>query len=145
MPDPTPARIPAAFAVAEAGPGLYRSKVARSKAALVHLYVPGCADCQVAAPVFKALEADHKGKLQFYQLDASVADNSALLPKDVAVSAYPGFLLLKNGKTASWRSGMPLARGLRPDGSSEADEEYQLRLATWFRAAIRQENLNLPE
>jgi hypothetical protein len=95
--------------------------------------------------VLKALEADYGGKVQFFQLDASSPDNAAVLPKDVAVASYPGFLLLKNGKTTSWRGGMPFGARGASGGGGESTEEYQLRLARWFRAAIKQQDLTVPE
>ncbi|MBI5209415.1 MAG: hypothetical protein HY927_05510 [Elusimicrobia bacterium] len=135
---------PSAYYVETVDAASYKQKVLGKGQALVSLFYPGCSECDLAAPVMKALSIDYKGKMDVYRMDASANENLAVLPRGFTLKAYPGFVLYRDGSAVSWRGGLPFEQGR--SGASSPDEpagEYQGRLGQWFHGALARQNLGV--
>ncbi len=122
----------------------FKAKVLR-QGATVFLTVTrsDCPDCDMVAPVIKALSPEFAGKFEFMQLDGAAVGASGLLPKGVALEPLPAFIMYKDGKATSFQQGLPFPRAVNAQGAyTEAVEDYQGRLMRWFHDALAQKNLN---
>lgn len=138
--------LPPGSCVESVDAAAFKTKVLKKPGALVSLFFPGCADCDLIAPVMKNMAAAYKGKVDFYRMDASAPENLAALPQGFTAKAYPSFLLYKEGSAVSWKDGLPFGpRGAGASAPAESVEEYQGRLSRWLGLALARGNLGLAE
>ena len=69
---------------------------------LLDFYADWCGPCQVMKPVFKEIERDYEGKVEFKQVDVETDGTQAA---QFGVMSIPTFVILKEGKEVSRKIG----------------------------------------
>ena len=69
---------------------------------LLDFYADWCGPCQVMKPVFKEIEKDYEGKVEFKQVDVEPDGTQAT---QFGVMSIPTFVILKEGKEVSRKIG----------------------------------------
>ena len=69
---------------------------------LLDFYADWCGPCQVMKPVFKEIEKDYEGKVEFKQVDV---ENDGTQAAQFGVMSIPTFVILKEGKEVSRKIG----------------------------------------
>ena len=69
---------------------------------LLDFYADWCGPCQVMKPVFKEIEKDYEGKVEFKQVDVETDGTQAT---QFGVMSIPTFVILKEGKEVSRKIG----------------------------------------
>ncbi|HLC93719.1 MAG TPA: thioredoxin [Patescibacteria group bacterium] len=70
---------------------------------LLDFYADWCGPCQVMKPIFKEIEKDYEGKVEFRQVD--VETDGAAEAAQYGVMSIPTFVILKEGKEVSRKIG----------------------------------------
>ncbi|HLB51326.1 thioredoxin [candidate division WWE3 bacterium RIFCSPHIGHO2_12_FULL_38_15] len=69
---------------------------------LIDFYADWCGPCKVMEPIFKELEKDYQGKVEFRRVDVDVEN---AFSSQYGVMSIPTFVILKDGKEASRKIG----------------------------------------
>jgi thioredoxin 1 len=69
---------------------------------LIDFYADWCGPCQVMKPIIKEVEKDYEGQVEFKEIDVEAEESSA---RELDVQRIPTFMILKDGKEVSRKSG----------------------------------------
>jgi thioredoxin len=69
---------------------------------LLDFYADWCGPCQVMKPLFKEIEKDYEGKVEFKEVDV---ETEAAMASQFNIMSIPTFVILKDGKEVSRKLG----------------------------------------
>ncbi len=69
---------------------------------LLDFYADWCGPCQVMKPIFKEVEKEYEGRVEFKQIDVEA---EGALAQEFGVMSIPTFVIIKEGKEVSRKLG----------------------------------------
>ena len=81
----------------------FQQLVSSEKVVLIDFFAPWCAPCQKMLPTVKKLTSEYKGKVKIETIDY---DQNKALAKELKIEEVPVFLVYKDGKLVTRKSGL---------------------------------------